>query len=73
MKIPFLILESCFAVCEHNYSEKENEVFNSKLLELDSSSDDGLVHFDSHDELFFEGMTAEDKKRVLDEIKKYEE
>ncbi|GEM_PF-3173808 len=73
MKIPYKNLELSYAICEHQYSENEIDNFDNLLLEISKKTNGSIVHFDSYEEFFFDGMTEKDKSLLIEEIKKYEE
>ena len=73
MKISLILLEKSYSVCEHNYSESSIEDFDRMLWAFNQVSIDGFVEFDNFEDLFFKGITEEDKQKLIDEINKSKE
>ncbi|WP_281738488.1 hypothetical protein [Enterococcus dispar] len=70
MKILLFDIEKGYAACKHDYNQEEDDNF-MKLLAKFEAIPDGEIRFQSYEELYFDGMTDDDKTIFINTIKKY--
>lgn len=73
MRVSLVVLEKLYAVCDHDYPDEYIDDFDRLLWAFNQSSENGFVEINDYKELFFEGITDEDKQKLIEEINKSKE